>query len=79
MCLQEVGCEGMDWINLAQDRDKWGALVHSFIHSSLYLLCIHIQVKYQGCGNSRSYCKNICQDCRSQIFKYNYNTMVTRN
>ena len=25
--LQEVGCEGMDWIELAQDRDRWYALV----------------------------------------------------
>jgi hypothetical protein len=24
MDLQEVGCEGMDWIDLAQDRDRWG-------------------------------------------------------
>jgi len=23
MDLQEVGCEGMDWIELAQDRDRW--------------------------------------------------------
>ena len=21
--LQEVGCEGMDWIDVAQDRDRW--------------------------------------------------------
>ena len=27
MDLQEVECEGMDWIELAQDRDKWQALV----------------------------------------------------
>jgi hypothetical protein len=27
--LQELGCRGMDWIELAQDKDRWWALVNA--------------------------------------------------
>jgi hypothetical protein len=27
MVPQEVGCDRVDWIELAQNRDSWGALV----------------------------------------------------
>ena len=32
MDLQEAGCGGTDWIDLAQDRDRWQALVSTVMN-----------------------------------------------
>ena len=32
MDLQEVGCGHMDWIRLAQDRDRWRTLVSAVMN-----------------------------------------------
>jgi hypothetical protein len=41
MDLQEVECVGMDWIELAQNRDRWQALVNAIMN---------VQVSYNA-GN----------------------------
>jgi hypothetical protein len=30
--LREIGWDGMDWIYLAQDRDKWRALANTVMN-----------------------------------------------
>ena len=35
MDLQEAGCGGMDWIEVAQDGDRWQALVNVVMNLQL--------------------------------------------
>jgi hypothetical protein len=30
--LREIGCDGMDWIELARDRDQWRAVVNTVMN-----------------------------------------------
>jgi hypothetical protein len=37
MGLHEVGCGGLDWIDLAQDRDRWRSLVNAVMKLGEFL------------------------------------------
>jgi hypothetical protein len=30
--LTEIGCDGVNWIDMAQDRDQWRALWNTVLH-----------------------------------------------
>jgi hypothetical protein len=32
MALREIGWDGVDWIDMAQDRDQWRALVNTVLN-----------------------------------------------
>jgi len=57
MNLREVGCGGMEWIDLAHDRDRWRALVN---------VVMNLRVS-QNAGNVLTSCKPVSFSRRAQL------------
>jgi hypothetical protein len=53
MCLREVAWDGVDWIDIAEDRDQWKTLVNTVLN---LLLQQNARKFFSGCtigGSSR--------------------------
>jgi hypothetical protein len=62
MNLKEMGGGGMDWIDLAQDRDKWRALVNTVMN---------LHVPYNA-GKFLSSCATGDFSRRAQLYRVSY-------
>ena len=58
MDLQHVGCEGMDWIELVQDRNRWRALVNAAMNCNVskYRPIYTGDEEKSGIGQAMKYC-----------------------
>jgi hypothetical protein len=62
--LREIGWDGMDWIDLAQDRDQWRALVNTVMTGSSYITYLHIRsllVVFSVLPSSQLTLVNVCR------------------
>jgi hypothetical protein len=42
MDLREIGWDGVDWIDVAQNRDQWRALVNTVLNPSGSMKCLGV-------------------------------------
>jgi hypothetical protein len=66
MNLKEIGWGGIDWIDLAQDRDKWRALVNTVMN---------LRVPYNA-GKFLSSCTTGGLSRRAQLHEVSYNVLT---
>jgi hypothetical protein len=42
--FKEIGCEGVNWINLAQDRDQWRAVMATVVNFRVLLKAANFMI-----------------------------------
>ena len=66
MDIQEVRCGGIDWIKLAQDTERWQALVNA---------AMNLRIP-QNAGNYLTSCKPVSFSSMEYVSKYIGNTTI---
>jgi hypothetical protein len=62
MELTEVGWGGVNWIGLAQDKEKWRAFVNAVMNTRVLLNARKLTTGYTTCG----------LPCRAQLDRVSY-------
>jgi transposase len=64
MDLREIGWDGMDWIDVAQEKDQWRALVNLYRRSLVFIIIVYLQ-RNKDFGLLPHFWNYLCLACKS--------------
>jgi len=54
MNFEEIGWEGVDWLNLSQDWDKWPVLANTVLNLRVSLKCEEFLGQLRNCFSGKT-------------------------